>query len=46
MERVCNFSAGPSILPESVLKQAQEDMLCYGTDGHVGYGDEPSLESL
>ncbi|MDP2180242.1 3-phosphoserine/phosphohydroxythreonine transaminase [Methylicorpusculum sp.] len=27
MKRIYNFSAGPSILPEAVLKQAQEDML-------------------
>lgn len=33
MERVYNFSAGPSMLPESVLKKAQEEMLCYGNTG-------------
>jgi phosphoserine aminotransferase len=29
MERVYNFSAGPSMLPEEVLKKAAEEMLCY-----------------
>ncbi|MGV3523284.1 MAG: 3-phosphoserine/phosphohydroxythreonine transaminase [Candidatus Sericytochromatia bacterium] len=27
-ERLFNFSAGPAILPESVLKQAQQDLFC------------------
>ena len=29
MSRVYNFSAGPSMLPESVLKKAAEEMLDY-----------------
>lgn len=33
MERVFNFSAGPSTLPVEVLKQAQAEMLCYGNSG-------------
>ncbi len=33
MERVYNFSAGPSTLPEQVLKQAQTEMLTYGSSG-------------
>ncbi len=33
MERVFNFSAGPSMLPEEVLKKAQEELLCYGESG-------------
>lgn len=33
MERVYNFSAGPSVLPEAVLKQASEEMLNYGGSG-------------
>ncbi len=33
MNRVYNFSAGPSMLPEAVLKKAQEEMLCYGDSG-------------
>lgn len=33
MERVYNFSAGPSALPEAVLKKAQAEMLNYGTSG-------------
>ncbi len=33
MERVYNFSAGPSCLPESVLKKAAEEMLCYRDSG-------------
>ncbi len=33
MSRVYNFSAGPSMLPEAVLKTAAEEMLEYGTSG-------------
>jgi phosphoserine aminotransferase len=29
MTRVCNFSAGPAVLPETVLKKASEEMLDY-----------------
>ena len=32
-EQVFNFSAGPSVLPESALKSAQESMLNYGGSG-------------
>ncbi len=33
MKRVYNFAAGPAVLPESVLRKAQEEMLCYGNSG-------------
>ena len=33
MERVYNFSAGPSMLPLEVLEKAQQDLLCYGDSG-------------
>ena len=33
MARVYNFSAGPSMLPEAVLKTAAAEMLEYGTSG-------------
>jgi len=33
MARVYNFSAGPSMLPEEVLKTAADEMLEYGTSG-------------
>ena len=33
MERVYNFSAGPSVIAESVLKKAQSEMVCYGDTG-------------
>ena len=33
MERVYNFSAGPSMLPETVLERAADEMLCYGDSG-------------
>ena len=33
MERVFNFSAGPSMLPEEVLKKAAAEMLCYEDSG-------------
>ena len=33
MKRVYNFSAGPSMLPISVLQKAADEMLCYGDSG-------------
>ncbi len=33
MARVYNFSAGPSMLPEKVLRQAQAELLEYGDTG-------------
>lgn len=33
MARVYNFSAGPSMLPEKVLQQAQSELVEYGTSG-------------
>jgi len=33
MARVFNFSAGPAVLPEAVLKQAADEMLDYGGTG-------------
>ncbi len=33
MERVFNFSAGPSMLPLPVLEKAASEMLCYGSSG-------------
>ncbi len=33
MDRVFNFSAGPSMLPLEVLKKAQNELLCYGESG-------------
>ena len=33
MERVFNFSAGPSMLPETVLERAASEMLCYQDSG-------------
>ena len=33
MERVYNFSAGPSMLPEEVLRRAAAEMLCYEDSG-------------
>ena len=33
MNRVYNFSAGPSMLPLSVLEKAQKDLICYGDSG-------------
>ncbi len=33
MNRVYNFSAGPSMLPLEVLKKAQEELVCYGNTG-------------
>ena len=33
MNRVYNFSAGPSMLPLEVLEQAQKEFICYGDSG-------------
>jgi phosphoserine aminotransferase len=33
MERVYNFSAGPSMIDLSVLQKAAEQMTCYGDKG-------------
>ena len=33
MSRVFNFSAGPAVLPEEVLRKAQAELLEYGTSG-------------
>ncbi|XMB72586.1 3-phosphoserine/phosphohydroxythreonine transaminase [Mycoplasmatota bacterium WC30] len=33
MKRVYNFSAGPAVLPEAVLQQAANEMLCYKNSG-------------
>ena len=33
MNRVYNFSAGPSMLPMQVLESAQKDLICYGDSG-------------
>ncbi len=33
MKRVYNFSAGPSMLPLSVLEKAASELLCYGDSG-------------
>ena len=33
MKRVYNFSAGPAILPEEVLLEAQKEMLDYNDSG-------------
>lgn len=38
MARVYNFSAGPSMLPESVLKKAQSELLEYGASGQSVMG--------
>ena len=43
MGRVYNFSAGPAVLPEEVLKEAAEEMLDYRGNRHVSDGDEPSI---
>jgi len=41
MNRVYNFSAGPSMLPLKVLERAAAEMVCYGESG-----DEPPLPRL
>ena len=46
MSRVYNFSAGPAVLPEEVLKEAADEMLDYQGQWNVCYGDEPSFQSV
>ena len=46
MSRVYNFSAGPAVLPEEVLKEAADEMLDYQGSGHVGNGNEPQIQGL
>jgi phosphoserine aminotransferase len=49
-ERVFNFSPGPAVMPLSVLKQAQEELLCYGNAGmsllEMSHRAKPFLEIL
>ena len=33
MNRVYNFSAGPSMLPMAVLEKAAAELVCYGESG-------------
>ncbi|MGN0185778.1 MAG: aminotransferase class V-fold PLP-dependent enzyme, partial [Aristaeellaceae bacterium] len=33
MDRVFNFAAGPSTMPEEALRTAAQEMLCYGSSG-------------
>ena len=33
MERVYNFSPGPSALPLEILQRAQSEFVCYGNTG-------------
>ena len=41
MSRVYNFSAGPAVLPEPVLKEVAEEMMDYQGSRHVRNGNEP-----
>ena len=43
MSRVYNFSAGPAVLPEDVLKEAAAEMLDYRGNRNVSDGDESSI---
>ena len=46
VSRVYNFSAGPAVLPEEVLKEAAAEMLDYRGLRYVRYGNESSLTGL
>ena len=46
MTRPFNFSAGPAALPESVLRQAADEMLDWHGTRHVGDGDEPPRQGV
>ena len=39
MSRIYNFSAGPAVLPESVLREAQEEMMDYRGCGMSVFDD-------
>ena len=41
MSRVYNFSAGPAVLPEEVLKEVAEEMMDYQGSGMSVMGNEP-----
>ena len=46
MARVYNFSAGPSMLPEPVLKKAAAELLNIRDQRPVGHGDEPPVAGV
>ena len=46
MARVYNFSAGPAVLPEEVLKEAAEEMLDYRGNRNERNGNESSFKSF
>ena len=46
MKRVYNFSAGPSMLPERVLRTAADEMLDYHGQRAVRYGNVPPFQGL
>ena len=46
MSRVYNFSAGPAVLPEEVLKEARDEMLGLQRNRYVRDGDEPPFQSI
>ena len=46
MSRVYNFSAGPAVLPEEVLREAAAEMLDYQGSGIGRQGDEPPLQGF
>ena len=44
MSRVYNFSAGPAVLPEEVLKEAAAEMLDYKGSGPAERSEEHTSE--
>ena len=48
MKRVYNFSAGPAVLPEEVLREAADEMLDYKGCGRIYQtsGEEQPLHRL
>ena len=46
MSRVYNFSAGPAVLPEEVLKEAADRDDGLPGNWNVRYGDEPPIQGL
>ena len=46
MSRVYNFSAGPAVLPEEVLKEAPGGNAGLPRMRHVRHGDEPPFQGI
>ena len=46
MSRVYNFSAGPAVLPEEVLREAADEMLDYLENYKGEYADAEEMKAI